>query len=159
MCEKSVAHISMLLPLTIFFCDGDHKTASGKNDQQLLQKQRGTFPKRRNVSTAHKTEKARHIDGLFACTTTQTAEKICLSRLFMPHQRRPGRLPLSHSRTVEHFQFETLCVSNHTACRFTEKPGDGRQEESQRSPAPSILQNKRVWEGMGEFEGEGEPFG
>ena len=111
MCEKSVAHISMLLPLTIFFCDGDHKTASGKNDQQLLQKQRGTFPQRRNVSTAHKTEKARHIDGLFL---------------------------------HEHFQFEALCVSNHTACRFAEKPGDGRQEESQRSPAPSHPPDERV---------------
>ena len=22
---------------------------------------------------------------------------------------------------IEHFQFETLCISNHTACRFAEK--------------------------------------
>ncbi|HJA76631.1 MAG TPA: hypothetical protein H9774_07170 [Candidatus Desulfovibrio gallistercoris] len=25
------------------------------------------------------------------------------------------------SSMLEHFQFETLCVSNHTACRFAEK--------------------------------------
>ena len=26
-----------------------------------------------------------------------------------------------HAQPLEHFRFETLCVSNHTACRFAEK--------------------------------------
>ena len=38
---------------------------------------------------------------------------------------RPGSSPppgnTLHRQLLEHFQFETLCVSNHTACRFAEK--------------------------------------
>ena len=31
------------------------------------------------------------------------------------------RIARSSVSLPEHFQFETLCVSNHTACRFAEK--------------------------------------
>ncbi len=34
---------------------------------------------------------------------------------------RAGESPPRDGRTVEHFQFETLCVSNHTVYRFAEK--------------------------------------
>ena len=41
-----------------------------------------------------------------------------LLRLSFVHRRRKRR---ADSRGIEHFQFETPCVSNHTACRFAGK--------------------------------------
>ncbi|MDM8216229.1 hypothetical protein QUW15_08740 [Desulfovibrio piger] len=37
------------------------------------------------------------------------------------HQARLSATGKKRSVSLEHFQFETLCVSNHTACRFAEK--------------------------------------
>ena len=64
----------------------------------------------------------RSVYGLFFLSL-EIVFKFCVGSPGLLICSQPAVRQVSFFALLAHFQFETLCVSNHTACRFAEKRG------------------------------------